>query len=132
MSFYHSQNSLDKGQRMEDQNLGRWLRERCRREHLSLRQAAAKTGLSHVTIADIIKDGRPLPETIKKLAHGFGGDSALQDHLLLLSGYRTQRPEGEELTESMAELMDKVSKFSEQQTRMMVHFADFLAEIEGK
>lgn len=77
------------------EHLSRWLLEKCKHEHLSLRQTAAKTGLSHATIADSIKGVRPLPETIRKLAQGFGGDGtaeklALRDHLLVLAGYREE------------------------------------------
>ncbi|GAI99352.1 unnamed protein product [marine sediment metagenome] len=79
----------------EQGGLGHWLEERCHREHLSLRQAAATTGLSHGTIRDIIDGSRPLPETIKKLAMGFGGNGkrglALRDRLFVLAGYRTER-----------------------------------------
>ncbi|MQY80819.1 MAG: helix-turn-helix domain-containing protein [Dehalococcoidia bacterium] len=117
----------------EQGSLGQWLEQRCHREHLSLRQAAARAGLTHTTIADIIKGGRPSAVTIKKLAMGFGGNGkqglALEDQLLTLAGYRTPRPGGEEISESMAELIDKVDKFSEPQVRMMINFADFLVEI---
>ena len=52
--FYHSLKPLGKEQRMEEQgNLSQWLKERCQREHLSLRQAAARAGVSHATIAGI-------------------------------------------------------------------------------
>lgn len=82
---------------MENQGkLGQWLEKRCKRERLSLRQAAAKTGLSHATLADIIKGSHPSPETIKKLARGFGGDGnrmlALEDRLLVLAGYKREEP----------------------------------------
>ena len=117
---------------MEKQgSLSQWLEERCKREHLSLRQAAERTGLSHSTIADIIKGKHPYPETIKKLAQGFGGNgTALEDHLFLLAGYRTQRPE--EPNEALAELMDKAWQLNESQLKMMTHFADFLTEIDGR
>ena len=121
---------------MEEQGrLSQWLNQRCHREHLSLRQAAARTGLSHATLADIIKGGRPLPETIKKLAEAFGEDGpnqrlALQDHLLVLAGYRSERPE-EEPSELMAQLKDKVRGFTDPQLKMMGRFADFLKSIEG-
>ena len=119
----------------EQGSLGQWLANRCQREHLSLRQVAARTGLSHVTIADVIKGKRPLPETLRKLVHGFGGDGelmlALEDHLLTLAGYRTPRA-GEKLSISHATLMDKVSKFSEPQLEMMTRFADFLIEMERR
>ncbi len=81
--------------------LGQWLSERCRREHLSLRQAAARSCLSHATLAQVIKRGRASPETIRKLAQGFSGNGhqrlALEDYLLILAGYRS-KPEGEELS----------------------------------
>lgn len=120
----------------EQGKLSQWLEERCQREHLSLRQAAARTGLSHATIGGIIKGVRPLPESIKKLAQAFGGDGpnqrfALEDYLLTLAGYRSERPQ-EELSEPMAELMDKVKKFGEAKIRIMVRFADFLVETEGQ
>ncbi|GAJ09903.1 unnamed protein product [marine sediment metagenome] len=122
---------------MEEQGkLSGWLEERCRREHLSLRQAAGKTGLSHVTIGDIIKGNHPSAETIRKLAQGFGGNGsqrlALEDQLLVLAGYRTPRHEGEELSVSRATLMDKTRRFSEPQLEMMINFADFLVEIEER
>ncbi|MBA7708125.1 hypothetical protein ES703_117015 [subsurface metagenome] len=116
--------------------LATWLEDRLRREHLSLRQAAEKTGLSHATIADIRNGVRPCPETIMKLAQHFGGGTnerlSLEDQLLVLAGYRTPRPEGEELTEGMARLMDKVKEFNEPRLRIMWDFADLLADIEGK
>jgi len=120
----------------EQISLGQWLEDRCHREHLSLREAAARTGLSHTTISDTIKGSQPLPETIKKLAQAFGGDGpnqrfALEDYLLTLAGYRGERPEGE-LTEPMAELRDKVRGLSEPQIKMMGHFADFLTEIDER
>ena len=37
--------------------------EKCQKEGLSLRQAAARTGLSHTTIDDIRKDGGASAET---------------------------------------------------------------------
>ncbi len=113
-------------------DLAQWLGGRLRNEHLSLRRAAARTGLSHATIADIIGGNHPSPETIRKLARVFGGDGeeglALEDHLLILAGYRTPRPEGEEISIAMATLLDKVGKFSEPRLEMMTGFADFLIE----
>ena len=113
--------------------LAQWLEERLRSEHLSLRQAAEKTGVSHATIADIIKGNSPSPETIRKLAQSFGNGTderlALEDHLLTLAGYRTPRPEGEEPSEAYATLIDKVGKLSDSQVKMMSHFADFLMVI---
>lgn len=117
------------------ETLGQWLEERCKRDRLSLRQAAAKTGLSHVTIAEIMKGGSASAETIKKLAQGFSGDGqqrlALEDRLLVLAGHRTERPD-EELSEPLAQLMDTAKQLSEPQIKMMLHFADFLTEIEGR
>jgi len=88
--------------------LGKWLEERCKKERLSLRQAATRTGLSHAIIGDIIKGSRVSLETISKLAEAFSesGDHqkpALEDELLVLAGYRTGRPEGQELSQSLAD-----------------------------
>jgi len=116
--------------------LGKWLEQVCKKEHLSLRQAAAKTGLSHATIRDIIKGASASAETIRKLVHAFGNDGltkfVLEDKLLVLAGYRMQRPEAEELTEPMARLLDKLNRFSEPQLKILSRFADFLAEMEEK
>ena len=75
--------------------LSQWLQAVCQKRNLSLRQAATKTGLSHGTIRDIIKGNRPLPETIRKLARGFGGNGnrglLLEDRLLVLAGYRREK-----------------------------------------
>lgn len=57
--------------------LGNWLEKKCREEHLSLRQAAARTRLSHTTISGIIRGSRPLPETVGKLTQGFSGNGHL-------------------------------------------------------
>ena len=116
-------------------DLGGWLQCHCAKHHLSLRQAAIKTGLSHATIADIINghDYHPHPETIRKLARGFGGDGkeglALEDHLLTIAGYRTERPAGEEPSVAIATLMDKLGQFSAPELEIMERFADFLIEI---
>jgi len=116
----------------EQSKLGQWLKERCEKEHLSLRQAAAKTGLSHVTIAEIMKSGAASAETLRKLAQGFSGDGqqrlALEDKLLVLAGHRTERPD-EELSEPLAQLMDTAKQLSEPQIKMMLHFADYLVEM---
>jgi len=118
----------------EPRGLGSWLAERCQQESLSLRQAAAKTGISHATVADIIKGGRPSPETVKKLAGAFAGNGdhekmALEDELLVLAGYRSERPEVQ-LSLPMAQLLDKLSKFNVRQLKVMGHFADFVAGLE--
>ncbi|MBA7670379.1 hypothetical protein ES703_78525 [subsurface metagenome] len=121
---------------IEHRGSGSWLVERCQKEGLSLRQAAAKTGLSHATIDDIRKGGGASAETIRKLAQAFGGDGremlALEDKLLVLSGYRSERPEGEDLSEPMARLLDRLSGFSEPQLKLMERFAEFIAGIPVK
>jgi len=119
----------------EQTGLSQWLKDKCHAEGLSTRQAAAKTGLSHATISDIINGASlPSPETIKRLAHAFGGDGnerlALEDSLLILAGYRTQRPDGEDLSQPLARLMDKVANFSEPQLKLMARFAEYLADLE--
>ena len=113
-----------------------WLEERCREESLSLRKASAKTSLSHATIADIIKGVHPSPETIKKLAVAFSTSGnnhklALEDKLLILAGYRSERPKEKELTEPMARLLDRLSEFNEPQLKVMARFAEFLTEMQN-
>lgn len=118
------------------EGLGQWLEERCQEERLSLRQAAEKTGLSHSTIADIIKGVQPSAESIKKLAEAFSGDGShrlvLEDKLLVLAGYRTPRSEGDEPSELVAQLLDKLSHFSDPQLKIVRHFVNFISEMEGK
>jgi len=119
----------------EQTGLSQWLKDRCQKEGLSTRQAAARTGLSHATISDIINGASlPSPETIKRLAKAFGEDGnermALEDSLLILAGYRTQRPDGEDLSQPLARLMDKVANFSEPQLKLMARFAEYLADLE--
>ena len=120
---------------MEQGKLGQWLKEKCEKEHLSLRQVAIKTGVSHQTIAGLMNGKKALPQTIKKLAHAFGGNGkrrlALEDKLLVLAGYRTERPR-EKLSEPLAQLIDKEKQLNEPQLKMMGHFADFLVEIDGR
>ena len=119
--------NLDQG------GLGNWLKETCQRERLSLRQAATKTGLSHATIAQLMKGGSASPETIMKLATAFGGNGkqrwAMEDKLLVLAGYRTERPDREELSEPQARLLDKLDKLREPELKVLSHFADFVAEL---
>ena len=114
----------------EHDSVSQWLEKRCQLEHLSHRQAGIKTGLSHATIADIRKGEHPSPESIRKLSRAFGGDGkqglVLEDQLLTLAGYRTPRLEGEEISEALAQLLDKVSNFNEAQLTIMVKFADFV------
>lgn len=118
-------------------SLGGWLEDRCRKEGLSLRQAATKTGLSHATIAHIVKGGHASPESVRKLADAFSesGDHekvALEDELLVLAGYRRARPQQGELSQPLARLMDIVSEFSGSQLKLMVRFAEFVAEMMKK
>lgn len=113
-----------------------WLEETLKRNHLSLRQAGIKTGLSHSTIADIRRGNHPSADTVGKLARAFGGDGqrglALEDQLLVLAGYRTPRPKGKELSIAYATLIDRVSGFNEHQLEVMTRFADFLVEMNKK
>jgi len=128
---------LESSNPRQGKGLAVWLEERCKKDGLSLRQAAQKTGLSHATIADIIKGVHPSAETIKKLAEAFSqsGDHhrmALEDNLLVLAGYRSERPKEKELTEPMARLLDKLSEFNEPQLKIMGRFADFISQVEVK
>ncbi len=113
--------------------LGRWLKERCQQERLSLRQTAARTGLSHGTVEGIIKGASPSPQTIMKLVHAFARTEnerlALEDHLLMLAGYRTQRASVKELPELVARLLDLVARFNDKKLKLMVDFAEFLTEL---
>lgn len=118
---------------MQD-TISKWLSDICQRERLSLREAAAKTGLSHATIKDILGgDTHPNPETIKKLARAFaeGGTNeylALEDYLLVLAGYRTGRLQGE-TTQPMARLLDKLDELNEREVEIMARFAEFLIQL---
>ncbi|GAI89923.1 unnamed protein product [marine sediment metagenome] len=94
-----------------------------------MRQAAAKTGLSHSAIRNIIDGNRPLPETIRKLAQGFSGDStaerlALEDRLLVLTGYRR-----EEL--SQAAYLKIIPLLSPEHQHIVEGLVGELAKIEG-
>lgn len=115
--------------------VGQWLKDRCEKKGWSLREAAANIGLSHATIGDIMKGVQPSSESIRKLTVAFGGNGlrklVLEDELLTLAGYRTERPEGG-ISESMGRLMDRLSTLSESQIKVIGRFADFLAEVEGK
>jgi len=114
-----------------------WLGLKMETDRLSLRGAAAMVGISHGTIADILKGVSPAPETIKKLAKAFSNDGektrlALEDELLVLAGYRTERKEEGKMNTNLARLMDEVGDFSEPQLRLMTEFAKFLKESEGE
>lgn len=119
----------------QSQSLSEWLKRTCQRRGLSLRQAATITGLSHSTINGIMNGTKAEPETIRKLAHGFSEDHheslALQDSLLVLAGYRVERPD-EELSQPLARLMDSVKQFNGQQLELMAQFARFLGQIKEK
>jgi len=112
--------------------VGRWLKETCQREGLSLRQAGAKAGLSHGTIEGIIRGVSPAPETIKKLARAFGGDGqqalALEDRLLILAGYRTER--SGDISQPLGRLIDVVADFDEAKLKLMADFAEYLTRME--
>jgi len=114
--------------------LGLWLEARCRSQKLSLREAAELTGLSHTTIKDVISGMRPSAETLRKLAHGFGGNgkhkrSALEDQLFTLAGFKTAVGE-EKPSEAMGELLDKLTRMDDRRLKLMTHFVDFLLEAD--
>jgi len=113
-----------------------WLTVRMGKEKLSLREAAEMAGVSHSTIAGLLKGVSPTPETIKKLAKAFSNDGekswmAMEDELLVMAGYRTKRDDEGEMSTSLARLMDEVAGFSEPQLRLMAEFAKFLKSNEG-
>lgn len=117
-------------------DFARWLGERCREERLSYRQAAARAGLSHATIAIAINGARPAAETIVKLAAAFSNDglnqrAALEDYLLTLCGYRSQRLEMK-LSEPLARLVDKLGHYNEAQLQLVDQFASYIAKIENR
>jgi transcriptional regulator with XRE-family HTH domain len=111
--------------------VGTWLKERCKEEHLSTRQAAVKAGISHATISDIINGGRPSAATIVKLAEAFGKDgnqkAELKDLLLSLSGYRSERKQ-EGISEPMARVTDKLSHLDPEQLELVAQLASFITK----
>lgn len=113
--------------------LGGWLKEKCQQEKLSLRQAAARTGLSHGTVEGIIKGASPSPQTIRKLVEAFARSEnerlALEDHLLMLAGYRTQRASVKELPQPVARLLDLVAQFNDKKLKLVVDFAELLTQV---
>ena len=119
----------------EVSTLGEWLQAKCDQEGLSLRQVAIKVGVSHQTIAGLMNSRKALPQTIKKLAKAFGGDNhqtiALEDKLLVLAGYRTERPE-EALSEPLARLLDKLNDFDVAQLGIVEQFTDFISKTGRK
>lgn len=112
--------------------VGEWLKERCQREGLSLREAGVKTGLSHGTIESVIGGNSPSPETIKKLARAFGGNSqqglALEDSLLIMAGYRTER--SGDMSQALGRLIDLVADFDDTRLKLMGDFAEYLERME--
>ncbi len=116
--------------------LGEWLAGKCEKERFSLRQAASHTRLSHATIRDLIRGVRPTPGSIEKLAVAFGGNGehklVLQDKLLVLAGYRSERPDHPEPSEALARLLDQVRNFDEAKFKIMTRFADFLNGMEAE
>ena len=113
--------------------LGEWLQAKCDQEGLSLRQVATKVGVSHQTIAGLMNGKKALPQTIKKLVKAFGGDHnqgiALEDRLLVLAGYRTERPE-EALSEPLARILDKLNGLDVAQLGIVEEFADFIVKVD--
>ena len=109
--------------------LSQWLQQRCQREHLSLRGAADKTGLSHTTITNIInkKSEHPSLETIQKLARAFGDDGSLplEDHLLTLAGYRSEQDA------SKKGYMGGISLLSPEYQHVIEVLVTELAKLEG-
>ena len=110
-----------------------WLESKCHTDKLSLRKAANKIGVSHNTVASIINGERPSPSTITKMAEAFSGNAqhqrgALEDFLLNLAGYRSDRAEGK-LNEPLARLMDKLDNFTPAQLEIMEQFADFIVKV---
>ena len=116
-------------------SLGEWLKTKCDEERLSLRQVAKKAGVSHQTIAGLMNGKKALPQTIKRLAKAFGNNHhqtiALEDKLLSLAGYRTERPE-EALSEPLARLLDKLSDFDVAQLGIVEQFTDFISKTGRK
>lgn len=120
----------------EPATLAQWLEQRCKDEKLSYRQAARKGGVSHATIASIRKGARPSAATVVKLAKAFGNDgnnqkAALEDHLLSLCGYRSERT-APVLSEPLARLLDKLSHFSEEQLKAIEHIIEFSVSLGNK
>jgi len=118
-----------KKRKMENKTgLAQWLESKLNQEHLSLRQAAMKTGLSHATLADIINGSHPLPETLKKLAKAFGGPCrlALEDHLFALTGYRRER-----LGEEQPYFLKTIPLLSVEHQQVVEVLVREMARIEG-
>jgi len=112
--------------------LGDWLKETCKKQGLSQRQVAARTKLSHGTIAGIVNGSHPSARTIEKLAECFAEKGyeyarlALEDKLLVLAGYRTPRSEGQSL--NYARLKNAACHLCEPQLTLLMRFAELLTE----
>lgn len=110
--------------------LGAWLKEKCQKERLSLRQVAVKAGLSHATISDIKNGGRPSAATIVKLAEAFADNgqqqAELKDLLLRLSGYRSERNK-EETSVNISRVIEKISQLDPAQLELIEHLAGFVS-----
>lgn len=110
--------------------LGQWLKEKCKAEHLSFRQMATKVGVSRQTICGLINGTSPSIETIKKLARSFSGNGtlrlALEDHLFALAGYRER---SEEL--SGQNYLGVIPLLSPQHQHIIEVLVTELAKIEG-
>ena len=115
------------------ETIQQWLKERCERERLSSRDAGIKCGLSHVTIAEILNGQGVRADTIKKLVQGFATSEAeklaLEDKLLILAGFRSERSESV-LTEAQATLIETVKLASKAEVEVILSFVDFLKAIE--
>jgi transcriptional regulator with XRE-family HTH domain len=112
----------------------KWLEQRCLEECLSLRKLAARAGVSHATVAEVKKSGRPSAATIKKLAAAFSNDgpnqrAALEDYLFTLCGFRSQPPEIK-LSEPLARLVDKMSHYDEEKLQLVEQFADYISRLD--
>ncbi|MFW6112588.1 MAG: helix-turn-helix domain-containing protein [Chloroflexota bacterium] len=115
-------------------SFGEWLRVMCERQGLSLRQAGQRAGLSHGTIEGIIQGTMPSADTVKKLARAFGGDGreglALEDTLLVLAGYRT--PRSDDMSQSLAHLMDLAADLDESKLKLLADFVDYLKRMDKR
>ena len=66
----------------------------CRQQHLSMREASIKAGLSTETVGVIVRRGNPpRPDTLRAIARALGGD---YDHMMRISGHLPPRPPSDE------------------------------------
>ena len=113
-----------------DLTLAGWLQRKCDEEHLSLRGAGEKIGVSNGTIASVLRGKRPSVDTIDKLAIAFSSNgqyerTSLKDWMLSKCGYRNNNEKGE-MRQPIARLMDKVTNFNDEQLKIMEQFAEFI------